>query len=148
VESRRQTSPSNLQGAVISAPVTPLTVTLGFAKVVVSSPSTIKIFEAVSVTAPVLVTVRVVPTVVAPKVVAWCAPVVLVVSVVPTVPDTFNAPAAVSEVAPLLSRMAVKAPMSLSVIALPSAVTAPPKRSAACERDAVLHTGWSAPLSS
>jgi hypothetical protein len=50
--------------------------------------------EAVSVTAPVLVTLRLVPTVVAPKVVAWLAPVVWVVSVVPTVPDTFNAPAA------------------------------------------------------
>ena len=47
-------------------------------------------------------------TLVAPKVVVWCGPVVLVVSVVPTVPDTFNAPAAVSEVAPLLSRLTVK----------------------------------------
>ena len=50
--------------------MTPLTVTSGFETVVVPSPSTVTMLEEVSVTAPVLVTTRLLPTVVAPKVVA------------------------------------------------------------------------------
>ena len=91
-------------------PTTPLTVTFGFATVVVPSPSTVKMLEAVSVTAPVLVILRLVPTVVAPKVVVCFGPLVFVVSVVPTLPDTFNAPAAVRDVAPLLSASICRIP--------------------------------------
>src|ERR1039458_5889401 len=120
----------------IFAATTPLTVTClfpGDGWFVVPSPSTVRMLGDVSVTAPVLVTTSVVPTVVAPKVVAEpvpVVPVVVVVNLVPTVPDTFNGPTDVSAEAPVLSRTAVRGARgaaSSSVMTLPVAVTVPPK---------------------
>jgi len=89
--------------------LTPLTVTPALWTFVVPFPATFKMFEDVSVTAPVLVTTRVLPTVVVPKVVECLVPVVVVVRVVPTVPDTSMLPADVRVDEPLLSRIAVNA---------------------------------------